>query len=1131
MKKKLIVGSALTVAMCTSLIAGATMALFTSNTTANVAITSGNVQVNASVADASIYTKQLGASEYTQGLTGVSQDAVVSAEGGTVTLNNILPGDGVKLRIDIANPSSVAIKYRVKVVADGAIADNLLVGMSDTDDNITEIASDLEEYTYYTNYVSDWKSLAKQSPIAPVYLSVELPSYEKATAASGTVSFSVEAVQGNSDVTAETGSASVAHIVTAAEELASTVDVANEGDTVVLYEDVFKEAYLAYSYDENKALTLRGYGIGSLDVNAPRGTLHLYNDVNSLDVQAIADNSLHVYGNIGGSVTLESGRAVFEAGATVNTVTVNAADSQNMPAVEVKAQSNVGSVTVNASEGTAAKVVVTEDAVLPELNIQGNGTVDVENSGKVEETVVGDSAVMNNRVSSSSELKWALTNGSSSVILDKDISAFASDISVINNTGKEYVINLNKHNLTLLYGVLNIEGVGTSLTIKNGTLNANNTTYTTAAIVVNTDCKAVFEGLTVNATGTFLFPCGDAASAEVSGCTLNVQGVYAIGTNAATTDNYDVIIDVADTVINMESDDSCAVMINVAGVLNMNNVDISAHRQGIFVRAGTVDLTDVNVTAKIPYIDLEYPLNYANNPTKWKSGNEVPYGALVVGNQLDTAYKADAEVTVSGGRYICTAADQRVAERASALYAIKGTTAYGTSVTVSNGTVFDGKIVNYNNTATLSGLGGKTIITALVASSQELKAIGEIVRTKADTNYYFQLIDNIEFSESITKFCGTLDGNGYKLTRKAGSANGGVMGLIYGISGHTTIKNVDLYMSDPTTILFEADWGTAYGVDFIDVTTNSEVGTIKCNINNFGFFIIEALYTSGGGTVTYNFIDCVNNVSIENEGTCTGVFVGSGPCANGTLIIKYKNCVNNGNITGTQTIGYLYGNNAYIGTMNQPQYPHSAINVENCKNNGKIVVVSDFGTVSVAPGYDKISNNIITGEGRLGKVNALDDVKYKVNQNGTNYSINTDNTDLTYKLAFNVASTFFTKGGEAWEAKHTEDIKKDINDRTLTEESNGLKYLINLSVDTSAEGALKTVRAYDIRTVVAKGVLTEDEVNALQFGGEKYVLVDNGDSVVMVFNVPENYYINSSVSYLLYAYDSNGLLVGVKNVK
>lgn len=1118
MKKKVILGSTLAILMCSSLITGATMALFTSDTKVNISVSGGKVDVSATLKSYTTYSQ--GAETATNGEFELGGTAKV--EGGTLSLVNFMPMDKVVVELEVTNTSSVAYKQRVSLTSagDDGFMDQLIVGLSD----------DNAEYTYYSDYVTEWenKKPVTEPETTTMYLSIELPEYVSSDwqGKSCEISLALEAVQGNADVAGE-AVANKVYLVDNQEELTSTLKSMSSGETVILYggEENWATANVEYLEEDAKEITVRGYDVGEMTINVPYGTVNLYNNVTELTVTAVADNSLHIYGDIGGA-TLESGRTVVEAGASVSSVNVIPAENATAK-VEVVKEAEVESITVETKEGSSAEVVIAEDVTVSDMVVSGSGSVNVENNGTIDNTTVEEGSTFNNMVSTAEQLLAALNVEGATATLSEDISIDAALLqSVINNNSvKKFAIDLNEKTLTLTGNTLNMLGENVALTIKNGCLNADNSQATNASIMVGSSCSIALDGVNVAAKGAFLFPRGDAAKVEINKCDISVEGVYAVATNAATTDNYNVVISIIDSSIEMLSADSSAVMINVAGTLEMSNVDINAQRQGIVVRAGEANLNNVNVVAKIPYLDWEYDKNYANNPSNWGSGNEIPYGALVVGNQQESAYKADAVVTIEGGSYTCTAQEEKVKERASALYAIKGTTR-ATSVTMS-GATFEGKIVNYNKTATLKGFEDYTVITALIASASEWAKIDDIVMANPDEDYYFQQIADIEFTSNITKFCGTYDGNGYKVTRAKNFGAGKVAGMIDEIVGHTVVKDTNLYMYDPTTIILLADWGTCYGVDMINVTTNSLVGVIKCNANNFGFFIVNALYTGSEKPVEYNFINCTNNASIENTGTCTGVFVGSGPCANGTLVVNYENCINNGEIIGANFVGYLYGNPSYIDSMKQEEYPDSKINVVNCKNNGTLRSNAENAIVAVAPNYsDVIADSVVTGTGSLISENAIKDLEFTINQTGDKFSITTDNTSYNYKLAFSVAVTYFTKNGEAWTEEHT----ADIPERNLSEVSNGLKYLVDLSVSEEATGGLLTVKAYDNRTVVSEGVLTAEEVAGLSYNANNYGLYVKDGVTYMVFNVTEDYYINSSVSVLLYAYEAD-TLVGIKTVK
>ena len=55
-KKKILLSSVMVIALCLSLIAGSTFALFTSESKVNIAVTSGKVDVKASITDLSVYS-------------------------------------------------------------------------------------------------------------------------------------------------------------------------------------------------------------------------------------------------------------------------------------------------------------------------------------------------------------------------------------------------------------------------------------------------------------------------------------------------------------------------------------------------------------------------------------------------------------------------------------------------------------------------------------------------------------------------------------------------------------------------------------------------------------------------------------------------------------------------------------------------------------------------------------------------------------------------------------------------------------------------------------------------------------------------------------------------------------------
>ena len=116
MKTKILVSSIITIAVCLCLIGGSTFALFTSKTTTNIAVTSGNVNVSASIIDDATYPllkKSLGDSSFTTDALDNGGSVSLDANTGKLTLSNLTPGDAVSFKINVANTGNVPVKYRV----------------------------------------------------------------------------------------------------------------------------------------------------------------------------------------------------------------------------------------------------------------------------------------------------------------------------------------------------------------------------------------------------------------------------------------------------------------------------------------------------------------------------------------------------------------------------------------------------------------------------------------------------------------------------------------------------------------------------------------------------------------------------------------------------------------------------------------------------------------------------------------------------------------------------------------------------------------------------------------------------------------------------------------------------------
>ena len=174
MKNRIILSSILTIALCFSLIAGSTFALFTSESEVNVAVTSGKVSVVAT------------ATAPTVGSTLGSALGTASVANNNITIENLVPGDFVDFNIDVVNSSTVTVKYRtvITISGDADLTNALVVSFGG---KTAEEAS------------SDWATLAVGEGNANVAVRISLPedAGNECQNKTCTITYVVEAVQGN----------------------------------------------------------------------------------------------------------------------------------------------------------------------------------------------------------------------------------------------------------------------------------------------------------------------------------------------------------------------------------------------------------------------------------------------------------------------------------------------------------------------------------------------------------------------------------------------------------------------------------------------------------------------------------------------------------------------------------------------------------------------------------------------------------------------------------------------------------------------------------------------------------------------------------------------------------------------
>lgn len=206
-KGKILFSSLMAIAMSASLGIGATFALFTSESTVDVSVTSGMVSVYATVDTNSIKTysgqdhsvpvsvydssKANGGLKFSEGGTVVWSDTT-----NTIAVNAMIPGDRVSFAIKVENRSNVNVQYQTVI--------SCLEGT--TLFNALSVTIGTNTFTGSTA-VSNWETIRHDDTIQEFSIPVEISfpwsdSYPPELQGQSTkITYAVHVVQGNANVT------------------------------------------------------------------------------------------------------------------------------------------------------------------------------------------------------------------------------------------------------------------------------------------------------------------------------------------------------------------------------------------------------------------------------------------------------------------------------------------------------------------------------------------------------------------------------------------------------------------------------------------------------------------------------------------------------------------------------------------------------------------------------------------------------------------------------------------------------------------------------------------------------------------------------------------------------------------
>lgn len=189
MKKKVLLSSIVTIAVCLCLIAGSTFALFTDKNEVSIVVSSANVDLEANVGELTLYSAKADANgnlidENGNKYVHEQQDDLFFSNGGkasydatTMELNieRITPGDKIEFPISATNNSDVAIQYRYVIeCTDEATAQKLqLLTVGENSMFFTVEGSPF--VVKGKTFISNWETLQPGQNMPETKVTFELP--------------------------------------------------------------------------------------------------------------------------------------------------------------------------------------------------------------------------------------------------------------------------------------------------------------------------------------------------------------------------------------------------------------------------------------------------------------------------------------------------------------------------------------------------------------------------------------------------------------------------------------------------------------------------------------------------------------------------------------------------------------------------------------------------------------------------------------------------------------------------------------------------------------------------------------------------------------------------------------------
>lgn len=377
-------------------------------------------------------------------------------------------------------------------------------------------------------------------------------------------------------------------------------------------------------------------------VNSEKDEVVHYGNAKEVDILKVKKGTYFEYGNVLGNINVAYGFVSLKEGSSVQNVVVKELTIGN----DTVTPTNSSDFKVTVASGASINMVISNVAEV-KVSVDGANASEVPSVTKNEENkaYIGktgyasyDLAIENAKDGDIITLMED-TNGCLDNLLQKnDAKIVTLDLNGFCFTTSEYATVYANRSMIVKNGKLVYVGA-------NGIYDGSEK-FTRPAIQVNENASLTLEAVEFTSGSYGISSLGNAASVTIKNSTVIASGMV-LATNNAESSNIKITIDSSTlkstsyTYNGSTCDDTCALLLNTAGTLNVNNSLIEGGAQGVIVRAGNAVIENSEIKARL---GAECKVSFCANE-KWTNGNNLMHGALIVGD-WSTSYDINASCTL-----------------------------------------------------------------------------------------------------------------------------------------------------------------------------------------------------------------------------------------------------------------------------------------------------------------------------------------------------------------------------------------------------------------------------------------------------------------------------------------------------